>query len=138
MDSMQELSRQRARLIEQIGELGPMRMGTVTEQMLPTRRADGSIYRRGPYLTYTFRKGGKTCGRHLRNDREADLYRRQIEAFRRYQELSSELVEVSQRLADLEAVGEREGKKNSVLLTNLWVPLHSPGLDLSHCATPAG
>ena len=113
MSSFEQLSRQRTRVIEQIAALGPMRMGTVSEQMLPAKHSDGSTYRRGPYLTYTFKHGGKTCGKHLRNEEEADLYRRQIEAFRHYQELSAELVEVSQRLADLEAAGDQGCKKNS-------------------------
>jgi hypothetical protein len=50
----------------------------------------------------------------LRTEQEAQVYRGQIEVFRRYQQLSAELVEVSQRLADLEAAGEAGGaKKNS-------------------------
>ena len=110
MDQHQQLTRQRAQLVEQIAALGPMRMGSITEQHLPTPRADGTVYRRGPYLTYTFKQGGKTCGKHLRDAREAELYRSQIEAFRRYRELSAELVCVSQRLADLEAGGPAGGK----------------------------
>jgi hypothetical protein len=113
MDSMEKLSQERARVVGQIAALGPMRMGTVTEQMLPARRGDGSVYRRGPYLTYTFKQGGKTRGRHLRNQQEAGLYRRQIDMFRRYQELCAELIQLSQRLADLEVAGEQGGKKNS-------------------------
>lgn len=113
MDNYQQLTRRRAGIVDQIAALGPMRMGSVTEQHLPTRRSDGSLYRRGPYQTYTFKRGGKTCGKHLRDGPEADLYRRQIQTFRRYQELSAELVEVSQRLADLEAARESGGKKNS-------------------------
>ena len=113
MDEYRQLSRRRAQIVEQIAALGPMRMGSITEQHLPTHRADGSVYRRGPYLTYTFKQGGKTCGKHLRDAHEAELYRSQIEAFRRYQELAAELVRVSQRLADLEAAGDQGGKKNS-------------------------
>jgi hypothetical protein len=113
MDSLRELSRQRDRLIEQIAALGAMRMGTVAERMLPTRRSDGSVYRRGPYSMYTFKEGGKTRGKHLRTAEEVGVYRKQIESFRRYQELSAELVRVSQRLADLEAAGDRACKKNS-------------------------
>jgi len=112
MGSFEQLSKQRRHVIERIAALGPMRMGTITEQMLPAKHQDGSAYRRGPYLTYTFKHGGKTCGKHLRNQEEAELYRRQIDAFRRYQELSTELVELSQRLADLEAVGDQGCKKN--------------------------
>jgi len=113
MDSLHQLSRQRDRVIQEIAALGPMRMGTVTERMLPTRRSDGSVTRRGPYSMYTFKDAGKTRGKHLRTAEEAALYRRQIEAFRRYQELSAELVRVSQRLADLEADADRASKKNS-------------------------
>jgi hypothetical protein len=113
MDEHRQFSKQRAQLVEQIAELGPMRMGSLTEQYLPTRRADGSVYRRGPYWTYTFKRGGQSCGKHLRSAAEAAVYRRQIEVWRRYQELSAQLVEVSQRLADLEAAVEEKGKKNS-------------------------
>jgi hypothetical protein len=113
MDNYRQLSLRRAQIVEQIAAGGPMRMGSITEQHLPTRRSDGSLYRRGPYLTYTFKRAGKSCGKHLRDAREADLYRRQIEAFRRYQELSAQLVQFSQRLADLEAAGEAGCKKNS-------------------------
>jgi hypothetical protein len=113
MDSLQQLSRQRTRIVEQIAALGPMRMGTVSDLMLPTRRKDGSVSRRGPYPTYTFKEGGKTRGKHLRTAEEVALYRRQIEVFRRFQELAAELVQVSQRLADREAAGDRASKKNS-------------------------
>lgn len=113
METIRQLSQQRARLLEQIAQLGPMRMGTVYDHYLVTRRADGSTSRRGPYPTYTFKQAGKTGGKQLRNAAQADLYRRQIEAFRRFQELSAQWVQVSQRLADLEAAGQDEGKKNS-------------------------
>ena len=113
MDENRQLSRRRAQIMEQIGALGPMRMGSITEQHLPARRADGSTYRRGPYLTYTFKQGGKTRGKHLRDAAQAELYRRQIQTWRRYQALSAELVQISQRWADLEAEGSQGGKKNS-------------------------
>jgi len=113
MKSFRQLTQQRARLVERIAALGPMRMGSITKQYLPTRRKDGSTGRRGPYLTYTYKQRGRTRGKHLRGTEEAAVYRRQIETFRRWQVLSAELVEVSQRLADLEAAGEAAGKKNS-------------------------
>jgi hypothetical protein len=48
----------------------------------------------------------------LRNQEEAELYQRQIQNYRRYQELSAELVQVSQTLADLEASEDEGCKKN--------------------------
>ena len=113
MDEYRQLIQRRAQIVEHVAALGAMRMGSITEQHLPTRRPDGSIYRRGPYLTYTFKHDGKTCGKHLRDAQQAELYRRQIRTFRRYQGLSTELVQVSQRLADLEALEESGRKKES-------------------------
>lgn len=112
MGSSEQVLQRYTHIIEQMAALGPMRMGSVTEQMLSTKRKDGSSYLRGPYFSYTFKQGGKTRGRHLRNQEEAQLYRRQIDTFRQYQELSSELVKISQQLADQEAVGQQGGKKN--------------------------
>jgi hypothetical protein len=113
MDTFQQLSRQRADIVEEIGALGPMRMGSVCDHYLPTKRKDGSTYRRGPYPTYTFKQDGKTRGKQLRGPEQVALYRQQIEVFRRYQALSAELVQVSQRLADLESAGDKGSKKNS-------------------------
>jgi len=111
METDRQLTQQRARILQQITDLGPMRMGSVCDHHLPTKRKDGSIYRRGPYPTYTFKQRGKTRGRQLHNQEEAELYRRQIETFRRYQDLADQLVQVSQRLADLEAAGDEGCKK---------------------------
>lgn len=113
MDTCRKLTARREQIIEQIAALGPMRMGSISEQLLPYKQPDGSIRRRGPYLTYTFKQGGRTRGKHLRNQEEADLYQRQIQNYRRYQELSTELVQVSQTLADLEASSAEGSKKNS-------------------------
>ena len=112
MDTYRKLTTRHAQIIEQIAVLGPMRMGSINEQLLPYKQPDGSIRRRGPYLTYTFKQGGKTRGKHLRNQEEAELYQRQIQNYRRYQELSAELVQVSQTLADLEASEDEGCKKN--------------------------
>jgi hypothetical protein len=113
LQNYHQLSQRRAQILEEIAALGPMRRGSVYDHFLPTTRSDGSTYRRGPYPTYTFKQAGKTKAKLLRNDEEAVLYRRQIEAFRRWQKLSAELLAISQRLADLEAGGQDEGKKNS-------------------------
>ena len=113
MDTCRQLTVRRTQIIEQIAVLGPMRRGSISEQLLPYKQPDGSIRRRGPYLTYTFKQGGKTRGKHLRNPQEAELYQRQIQNYRRYQELSAQLVQISQTLADLEATGDEGSKKNS-------------------------
>ena len=114
MDTFTQLSQQRSRIVEAIAGLGPMRPGTVYDHAVPTRRRDGSVYRRGPYPTYSCKQGRVTRAKQLKGAQEEALYRRQIEAFRRYQDLSKQLVQVSQRLADLEAAAGEDGdKKNS-------------------------
>ena len=112
MDKFSQLLRQKDRILEQIAQLGPMRKGSVCEFELSSVRKDGSRKTRGPYLKYTLKKHNKTRGKHLRSRAEADLYRRQIARFRRFEELSAQFAELSERLADLEA-SQTEAKKNS-------------------------
>jgi len=115
MDPTRALEQRKTEILGQLAALGSMRKGSLTEQYLPTRRKDGTQTRRGPYTLYTFKeRGQKTVSRRLGDPAQAQLYRQQITAFRRFQELTTELVQVSQRLADLEAAGQPdEGKKNS-------------------------
>jgi len=111
MDLSTQLEQKRQTLLQEIAALGPMRRGSLCERMLPQRRRDGSVRRRGPYAMYTFKKEGKTHGRHLPAKQDVELYRRQIQTYRRFEQLARELVALGQRLADLEA--GQEGKKNS-------------------------
>ena len=106
------LLKQRQELIQQIDQLGAMRKGSVNKQMLPYKRKDGSTARRGPYFTYTFKEKNKTKGQHLHDENEADLYQKQIDRFRTFQNLSQRLVETSQAMADAEA-NKTRCKKNS-------------------------
>lgn len=112
MSNSNSLSQLRHELLQQIGQLGPMRKGSVNKQMLPYKRKDGSQGLRGPYFTYTFKDEKKTMGRHLKDEQEAELYSQQIERFRSFKDLSHRFVETSQALADVE-VEKRRCKKNS-------------------------
>ena len=113
MDSYQRLTTRRAQILEEISGLGPMRKGSVCQQKLSYKRSDGSVGPRSPYWTYSFKDGGTTHSKHLREAQEAQLYDRQVQSFRRYRELSAELVRISQSLADLEATGDEGCQKNS-------------------------
>lgn len=113
MATMRQLEKRRAQIVQEIAQLGPMRRGSVYEQTLTRRRADGTVGRRGPYVLCTWKRGGKSCGKRLRNDEEVALYRRQIETLRRFEQLAAELVAVSEQMADREAERVRGSKKNS-------------------------
>jgi len=101
MSPLASLQRQCQSVLDEIARLPPMRPGTLRRFSPGRRRQDGLLVRRGPYWNYTFKRSGKTLGRHIGEEALADAYRQQIEAFRRFRQLSRRFVEMSQRMADL-------------------------------------
>ena len=112
MEALQKLRTKRREIIKQIASVGEMRRGNVTEQYVEARHKDGSQVRRGPYPVYSFKEKGKTVSRRLRSPEDVEAYRKQIQAFRRFQVLMGALVSVSEQLADLSA-GETEAQKKT-------------------------
>jgi hypothetical protein len=109
---MEELKRERERkreLLNQIAHLGEMRRGSVVEQYYEVRRGDGMVVKHGPYYLYSYKEKGKTISRRLKSAEEAERYRAEIEEFRQFEKLSSELLSVSQRICDLEAESDLGG-----------------------------
>ena len=113
MDNPSRLIQRKNNILDQLATLGPMRKGTLNEQYVQTVLKDSSTRRRGPYTVYTFKEHGQTVSRRLGDRAKIALYREQIATFRRFQELTRQLAQISQRLADLEAVGDPGSKKNS-------------------------
>jgi len=97
--------------VRQIAALGSMRKGSVSEQFLETAHKDGSKTKRGPYILYTFKEKGRTISRRLPAKQKAQLFREQIDNFRRFQTLAAQLVRTSQRMADLAAADLSDEKK---------------------------
>ena len=113
MDPTTKLVQIKNELLAQLGALGPMRKGTLNEQYVQAILKDGTPSRRGPYTVYTFKEHGQTISRRLSDREQIACHRQQIANFRRFQELTAELARLGQQLADLEAAGQAEGKKNS-------------------------
>jgi len=113
MDPTTKLIQRKNELLAQLAALGPMRKGTLNEQYVQTTLKDGSPRRRGPYTVYTFKEHGQTISRRLRDSAQITRYREQIEAHRRFRDMSAELLQIGQRLADLEVSNEEGCKKNS-------------------------
>ena len=113
MNAAASLASRKDQLVAELAGLGPMRKGSLSEQMVQTVLKDGTPRQRGPYTVYTFKEQGRTVSQRLSDPERIALYRRQIGAFRRFQELTAQLARLSQHLADLEGAGEPEGKKNS-------------------------
>jgi len=112
MNPSTKLQKRRDDIVKELASLPPMRKGSLTQQWLQTFRKDGSKTKRGPYLVYSYKEKNKTVSKRVPRQQE-DLYRRQIESFRRFQQLSAELVGISQRLADVAASDPDDRKKNS-------------------------
>lgn len=112
MTPMEKLETQRQRLLKELAELGPMRRGSVSEQFVESRGRDGVKKRRGPYFVYTHKEKGKTVSRRLTSPEQVSLCQRQIDAFRRFQELTAQLLQVGEQASNLALEGE-EVKKTS-------------------------
>lgn len=113
MSHPSRLTKSKDKTLSQLASLGPMRKGSLTEQYVEVTLKDGSNSRRGPYTLYSCKENGKTVSRRLRSDGEVALYREQIAAFRRFQELTAELARIGRTLADLAAEDPEGSKKNS-------------------------
>ena len=105
------LERQRQGLLHQLSDLRELRRGSLTEQFLPVKHADGSVVRRGPYPLLTRKAGGKTISVRLTDPAVVPLYRQQIQALHQFQSVVDQLVQVGEQLGDL-AVAEVAQKKN--------------------------
>ena len=113
MNHPSRLTQRKDETLSHLAALGPMRKGSLTEQYVEVTLKDGSRSRRGPYTLYTCKDDGKTLSRRLKSEAEVALYREQIAAFRRFQELTGELARIGRTLADLEVEDPEGSKKNS-------------------------
>lgn len=112
MTPMEKLETQRQRLLKELAELGPIRRGSISEQFVESRGRDGVKKWRGPYFVYTYKEKGKTVSRRLASPEQVNLCQRQIDAFRRFQELTAQLLLIGEQASNLALEGE-EVKKTS-------------------------
>lgn len=106
------LEQQRLSLLRQLGELRELRRGSLTEQFLTVKHADGSQVRRGPYPLLTRKEGGKTVSARITDPDLVPLYRQQIQTMRQFEGVIEQLIRVGEQLGDL-AVAEVAQKKTS-------------------------
>lgn len=104
------LEQQRQTLLRQISDLRELRRGSLTEQFLTVKHADGSKVRRGPYPLLTRKEAKKTVSVRLTDPALVPLYRQQIQAMRQFETVVDRLVRVGEQLGDL-AVAEVMQKK---------------------------
>ena len=110
---MTQLEKFRSRwqeILKELGNLSEMRRGSVVEQFVETVKTDGTKIRRGPYALYSYKEKAKTVSRRVSNPESIKLYRRQIQAFRRFQDLTQELISLGEKISDASISEENEKK----------------------------
>ena len=106
------LEHQRQALLRQLADLRELRRGSLTEQFLSVKHADGSKVKRGPYPLLTRKQANKTVSVRLTDPATVPLYRKQIQAMRQFETVVEKLVQVGEQLSDL-AVAEVVQKKTT-------------------------
>jgi hypothetical protein len=104
------LEQQRQGLLRQLADLRELRRGSLTEQFLTVKHADGSQVKRGPYPLLTRKEANKTVSVRLTDPAVVPLYRRQLQAMRQFEGVIDQLVRLGEQLGDL-AVAEVVQKK---------------------------
>lgn len=104
------LEQQRQGLLRQLADLRELRRGSLTEQFLTVKHADGSQVKRGPYPLLTRKEANKTVSVRLTDPSVVPLYRRQLQAMRQFEGVIDQLVRLGEQLGDL-AVAEIVQKK---------------------------
>jgi hypothetical protein len=106
------LEQQRQDLLRQLADLRELRRGSLTEQFLTVKHADGSSVKRGPYPLLTRKEAKKTVSVRLTDPALVPLYRQQIQAMRQFEGVVDQLVRLGEQLGDL-AVAEVVQKKTA-------------------------
>jgi hypothetical protein len=106
--NLQELLKQRQKILDELSSLERMRKGSIVEQFLEVKNKRGKIVRRGPYPLYSYKEQGRTVSRRLRSSQEVETYRKDIATFRRFEELTAELRRLGEALCE---VGEGRPEK---------------------------
>jgi hypothetical protein len=113
MNSIEELECRKNELITQIQRLETMRRGTISEQYLKVPRKNMEPSLRGPYYVFAKNLRGKTISSRINNFEELELLRKDVENYKRFNDLSKEFVSVMEAITDIKRSGSiTDFKKN--------------------------
>jgi hypothetical protein len=109
------LERRRRELLEQLAAIGPFRSGSVTALIRPCgkpgcRCSEPGDPGHGPNLRLTYKVDGKTHSESLPTPAAVRRARREIAAFRRFQQWKREFVEVNASICRLLASAREPGR----------------------------
>ena len=89
------LEQHRQGLLRQLADLRELRRGSLTEQFLTVKHADGSQVKCGPYPLLTRKEANKTVSIRLTDPSVVPLYRRQLQAMRQFEGVIDQLVRLA-------------------------------------------
>ena len=120
-ESLQALEHRRAVVLEKIASLGDLRPGSVTTTQGKCGKADCCCKQpghagHGPHWRITYKADGKTRTESLYEEAAIKKAEREIDEFRRFQQLSREFVDLSTRICrarPLEGQGPQEKKRRT-------------------------
>ncbi len=111
--SLQALEQKREQLWAQLQGLGDLRRGSISVNYRKCGKANCRCARpgqrgHGPQYLWTTTVKGQSRARNLRLGPELEKVGREVESYRRFVQLSQELVEVNEQICDLRPLEERE------------------------------
>jgi len=110
---VQQLEARRLAILDEIRSIDSMRRGSVNEQFFQIRhKGSKELTRQGPYYVWSRSQGGKTVSQRLTSAEDIENTRAEVAAYRRFQTLCREYVEVASELASLKRTTEQEKKRS--------------------------
>jgi len=107
-----QLEARRQAIIEEIRSIDSMRRGTVNEQFFQfQRKGSKALTRQGPYYVWTRSEGGRTVSQRLTSAEAVEQARADVAAYKRFQALCGEFVDVTSKLGVMKRTTEQEKKR---------------------------
>ena len=115
-ESLESLEQRRTRLYREMADLGDFRRGTISVNYRKCGRpncvcAQANHSGHGPQYLWNSTVGGKSVAENLRLGPELEKASRETGSYRRFLELSKELVEVNEKICQLRPAREIEDKQ---------------------------
>jgi hypothetical protein len=117
-----ELEAERDHILRQLGQLGDMRKGSITEAFRRCGKpscacSESDHLGHGPYYAFTTKVAGKTRTVQMRVGSRLDKFRREVDAYRQFRALSDRLIDVNEVICDVRPepgeTGERAALKKT-------------------------
>lgn len=113
LDSLAQLLQQRTEIVRQVGQLGDLRPGSITDTSGRCGKQNCRCHRpgqprHGPNARLTFKVDGKTLTESLPTQAAVSKAGREVAEFRKFQQLSRQFVEVNTRICQKRPLEQQE------------------------------